>query len=79
LTYRQSLRYIEVCFLAQAAKLYHCFYLLSYRPELNSEVKFEFRPEASCLTAANDHMTMLEINPRCAASICQDPHLKYAA
>jgi len=68
-----------------------CFYLPSYSPELNAEVrlnsdlrqaigsKVQVRTKDKLRTAANDYMMMLESNPRRVASYFQDPRVKYAA
>ena len=68
-----------------------CFYLPSYSPELNPEErlnsdlkqaigsKVQVRTKEKLRAAANDHMMMLESNPRRVASYFQDPRVKYAA
>ena len=67
------------------------FYLPSYSPELNPEErlnsdlkqtigsKVQVRTKEKLRAAANDHMAMLESNPRRVASYFQDPRVKYAA
>lgn len=67
------------------------FYLPSYSPELNPEErlnadlkqaigsKVPTRTKAKLRDAANDHMAMLEKNPKRVMSYFQDPRVKYAA
>ena len=68
-----------------------CFYLPSYSPELNPEErlnsdlkqaigsKVPVRTKEKLHAAVDDHMLMLQNNPKRVASYFQDPYVKYAA